>query len=70
MIEIIMSADGRRRVRIFQRQDRMLQVESERLVFSGVEGEPPYWSRTSRSAILTDDLDRAREIAAEELANV
>ena len=69
VVEEILSDTGAGRALIVRRTDGVLQVEVERKV-PGDAYEPMHWTRTTRKVVLADSLERARELAREELANL
>lgn len=70
LIEEILSSTGVRRALILQRADGAIEVAIERKVPGDGEYEPSYWSRVGNRVILADSVERARQLAREELATL
>lgn len=69
-VEAMWSQDRWLRTTIYRRGDGHFSVELERLVPGDAEyEEPPHWGRVGHGVVLTDTLDRAREIACELLGS-
>ena len=69
VVEELSSSDGKRRARIVQRAaDGLFSVELERLVPGEGPYEPrEYWSPVRQPVTIADTLERARELAKEDL---
>ena len=69
VVEVQWSSSRERRANIVRRGDGLFQVEVERLRPAAPElEEPAQWVPDGRAVILADTLEKARELAAFELA--
>ncbi len=69
VVEVLWSSTGKRRANIVRRADGLFQVEVERLRPAAPEvEEQAQWVPHGRATIMADTHDKARELAAAELA--
>lgn len=70
VVEVVWSSSREHRASIVRRADGLLQVVVERFMRADPEFEEPAgWEPVHGRVILTDTVERAREVAADELAS-
>ena len=68
-VEELLSIDGKYRATISRRRDGLLSIEVERqgIENAGEYGKFEFWDTVPMRSIVVDTIERARDLAAEEL---